>query len=163
LLDGVKLEAVVRTSFARAASQSLATAEVAGMGVASGMVALDTEAVKGASEATTPAILLRRETATTDIEGMALAAGILTATGGRTSRAAVVARQLGKVCLVACPRLEIDLAHRQCRIGATLFNEGDFVSLDGNSGNVYAGKLEPLVERPDRALAAIAAWRRAAA
>jgi pyruvate,orthophosphate dikinase len=163
LLDDVELEAVVRTSFARAASQSLATAEVAGMGVASGIVSLDSEAVKRASEAKTPAILVRRETVTTDIEGMALAAGILTATGGRTSHAAVVARQLGKVCLVACPKLEIDLAHRQCRIGATLFNEGDFVSLDGNSGDVYAGKLEPLVERPDHALAAIAAWRRAAA
>ena len=163
LLDGVKLDAVVRTSFAQAASQPLATAEVAGMGVASGVIALDSEAVKRASEAKTPAILVRQETVTTDIEGMARAAGILTATGGRTSHAAVVARQLGKVCLVACPRLEIDLAHRQCRIGATLFNEGDFVSLDGNIGAVYAGKLEPLVERPDHALATIAGWRRAAA
>jgi pyruvate,orthophosphate dikinase len=100
---------------------------------------------------------------TTDIEGMASAAGILTATGGRTSHAAVVARQLGKVCLVACRRLEIDLAHRQCRIGEMLLNEGDFISLDGNSGAVYAGKLAPLVERPDHALATIAAWRRSAA
>jgi pyruvate,orthophosphate dikinase len=106
---------------------------------------------------------VRRETVTTDIEGTALAAGILTATGGRTSHAAVVARQLGKVCLVACQRLEIDLVHRQCRIGEMLLNEGDFVSLDGNSGAVYAGKLEPLVERPDHALATIAAWRRSAA
>ena len=163
LLDGVKLDAVVRTSFAQAASQPLATAEVAGMGVASGVIALDSEAVKRASEAKTSAILVRQETVTTDIEGMARAAGILTATGGRTSHAAVVARQLGKVCLVACPRLGIDLAHRQCRIGATLFNEGDFVSLDGNIGAVYAGKLEPLVERPDHALATIAGWRRAAA
>ena len=70
---------------------------------------------------------------------MALAAGILTASGGRTSHAAVVARQLGKVCLVACPGLEIDLGRRQCRIGGTLFNEGEFSSLDGNTGAVYAG------------------------
>jgi pyruvate,orthophosphate dikinase len=108
-------------------------------------------------------ILVRRETVTTDIEGMALAAGILTGSGGRTSHAAVVARQLGKVCLVACPRLDIDLEHRQCRIGATQLNEGDLLSLDGNTGAVYAGRLAPLVERPERALAANAAWRRAAA
>ena len=163
LLDGVKLAAVVRTSFAPAAAQPLATAEVASMGVACGVLALDTEAVKRASAARTPSILVRQETVTTDIEGMALATGILTATGGRTSHAAVVERQLGKVCLVACPNLEIDLAHRQCRIGGTLLDEGDFISLDGNSGAVYAGKLEPLVERPERALAAIAGWRRVAA
>jgi pyruvate,orthophosphate dikinase len=159
LLDGVKPDAVVRTSFARIASQPLVTAEVAGMGVACGVVALDSDAAKRASEAGTPAILVRQETITTDIEGMALAAGILTATGGRTSHAAVVARQLGKVCLVACPRLEIDLARRQCRIGDALISEGDLISLDGNSGAVYAGKLEPQVERPEHALAAIAAWR----
>jgi pyruvate,orthophosphate dikinase len=163
LLDGIKLDAVVRTSFPEAGTPPLATAEVASIGVASGAVALDPEAVKRASEAGAPAILVRQETVTTDIEGMALAAGILTATGGRTSHAAVVARQLGKVCLVACPGLEIDLPHRQCRIGDALVNEGDFLSLDGNTGAVRLGRLEPLTERPERALAAIAAWRRAAA
>ena len=131
--------------------------------MACGVLALDSDAVKRASAARTPAILVRRETVTTDIEGMALAAGILTATGGRTSHAAVVARQLGKVCLVACPNLEIDPAHRQCRIGGALLNEGEYVSLDGNSGAVYAGKLEALIERPKRALAAIERWRAAAA
>ena len=163
LLDGVNLDEVVRTSFAPAAAQPLTTAEVAGMGVACGVLALDSDAVKLASVAGTPAILVRHETVTADIEGMALAAGILTATGGRTSHAAVVARQLGKVCLVACPNLQIDLAKRQCRIGGTQLNEGDFLSLDGNSGAVYAGKLEPLIERPERALRAIADWRRVAA
>ena len=133
------------------------------MGVACGVLALDSDAVKRASAAGTPAILVRRQTVTTDIEGMALAAGILTSTGGRTSHAAVVARQLGKVCLVACPHLRIDLAKRQCQIGETLLSEGDFLSLDGNSGAVYAGKLEPVIERPESALRAIAGWRRSAA
>jgi len=163
LLDGVKLDQVVRTSFAPPSLQPLTTAEVAGMGVACGVLALDSDAVKRASAAGTPAILVRRETVTTDIEGMALAAGILTATGGRTSHAAVIARQLGKVCLVACPHLRIDLAKRQCQIGETLLSEGDFLSLDGNSGAVYAGKLEPVIERPESALRAIAGWRRSAA
>ena len=83
------------------------------MGVASGAIALDPDAVKRLTGAGTPAILVRRETVTSDIEGMALAVGILTASGGRTSHAAVVARQLGKVCLVACPDLQIDLDHRK--------------------------------------------------
>jgi pyruvate,orthophosphate dikinase len=162
-LDGIDLDAVVRTRFTPPVPEPLAVAQAASMGVASGAVALDSEAVKRLSAAGAPAILVRRDTATTDIEGMALAAGILTASGGRTSHAAVVARQLGKVCLVACQGLTIDLDRRQCRIGGTLLNEGDFLSLDGNAGAVYPGRLAPLTERPDRALATIAAWRRAAA
>ena len=162
-LEGIDLNSVVRTSFAPPIPDMLAVAQVAGMGVASGAVALDPDAVKRLSAEGTPAILVRMETVTTDIEGMALAVGILTGSGGRTSHAAVVARQLGKVCLVACPSLEIDVQHRQCRIGGTTLNEGDFLSLNGNSGAVHLGRLAPLTERPERALAAIAAWRTAAA
>jgi pyruvate,orthophosphate dikinase len=157
-LDGIDLNAVVRTSFAPPVPRTLAVAEVASIGVASGVVALDSAAVKRLSLAGTPAIFVRRETVTTDIEGMALAAGILTASGGRTSHAAVVARQLGKVCLVACPGLEVNLDSRQCTIGGTVLNEGDFLSLDGNTGAVYLGSLTPVVERPEQALAAIASW-----
>jgi pyruvate,orthophosphate dikinase len=162
-LEDIDLNSVVRTSFAPPVPNTLAIAQVAGMGVASGAVALDPDAVKRLTAAGTPAILVRMETVTTDIEGMALAAGILTGSGGRTSHAAVVARQLGKVCLVACPNLEIDVEHRRCRIGGTTLNEGDFLSLNGNTGAVHLGRLAPLTERPERALAAIAAWRTAAA
>jgi pyruvate,orthophosphate dikinase len=159
-LDGIDLEGVVRPGFAPPVPATLAVAQVAGIGVASGAIALDPDAVKRLSAAGTPAILVRRDTVTTDIEGMALAAGILTASGGRTSHAAVVARQLGKVCLVGCPGLVIDLARRQCRIGDILLNEDDLLSLDGNTGAVHAGRLTQVTERPDRALAAIADWRR---
>ena len=157
-LDGIDLKSVVRSSFAPPVPETLAVAEVASMGVASGAVALDSAAVKRLSLAGTAAILVRRETVTTDIEGMAQAAGILTASGGRTSHAAVVARQLGKVCLVACPGLEINLDRRQCTIGNKVLNEGDSLSLDGNTGAVHLGCLTPLIERPERALAAIATW-----
>jgi pyruvate,orthophosphate dikinase len=159
-LAGIDLEAVVRTSLKEPLPPPLAEALAAGVGVAIGAIALDADAVKRLVAAGAPAILVRRDTATTDIEGMALAVGILTASGGRTSHAAVVARQLGKVCLVACPGLEIDLEKRQCRIGGTIFDEGDFLSLDGNAGAVYPGRLVPLTERPERALNAIAEWRR---
>lgn len=160
-LDGIDLDAVVRTRFAPPLPAPLAVTQAASMGVASGAVALDSEEVKRLSAAGRPAILVRRDTTTTDIEGMALAAGILTASGGRTSHAAVVARQLGKACLVACRELTIDFDRRQCRIGETLLNEGDILSLDGNAGAVYRGQLTALTERPERALASIAAWRRA--
>ncbi len=157
-LAGINLNAVVRTSFAPPVPETLAVAEVASMGVASGVLALDSAAVKRFSLAGNSTILVRRDTVTTDIEGMAVAAGILTASGGRTSHAAVVARQLSKVCLVACPGLEINLDSRQCTIGGTVLNEGDFLSLDGNTGAVHLGRPTPLIERPERALAVIATW-----
>jgi pyruvate,orthophosphate dikinase len=162
-LDGINLDAVVRTTFAPPVPTPLAMATVASIGVVSGAVALDTEAVRRLTAAGTPSILVRRDTVTSDIEGMALAAGILTASGGRTSHAAVVARQLGKVCLVACPGLEIEVDQRLCRIGGTVVTEGDFLSLDGNSGAVLAGRLNAVSERPEQALAAAAGWRAAAA
>jgi pyruvate,orthophosphate dikinase len=162
-LSGIDLGRVVRTSFAPPVPPTLALAQVASMGAASGAIALDPAAVQRLATAGTPAILVRRETVTADIEGMALAAGILTASGGRTSHAAVVARQLGKVCLVACADLEIDLDRRQCSIGGTLLHEDDLLSLDGNTGAVHAGRLVLQTERPDRALGVIATWGRAAA
>jgi phosphoenolpyruvate synthase/pyruvate phosphate dikinase len=73
----------------------------------------------------------------------------------------VVARQLGKVCLVGCAGLEIDMDRRRCAIGGTLVAEGDPISIDGNTGAIYAGALSVLTERPERELAAVARWRAA--
>ena len=147
---------MVRTRFADP-GPVLARAQVASVGVASGRIALDNAAAERLA-ASGPVILVRQATVTEDIAGMASATGILTATGGRTSHAAVVARQLGRVCLVACPELTIDFARRACRIGGQEFAEGDPLSLDGNEGTVHAGLLEAVAERPERELAAIAAW-----
>ena len=90
---------------------------------------------------------------------MANAAGILTALGGRTSHAAVVARQLGKVCLVGCSELVIDQDHHSCQIGNDHLAEGDWLTLDGNSGDVFPGRLEVVLEKPDAQLAMIARWK----
>jgi len=160
-LSGIDLDSVVRTRFEKPDSAMLAEAQVAGIGVVSGAIALDTEAVKRLSAAGTPAILVRQDTTTADIEGLAAAVGVLTASGGRTSHAAVVARQLGMICLVGCSALTIDMPTRRCRIGETMLNEGDFLSLDGNTGAIYAGWLEPVIERPERALATIRGWMEA--
>ncbi len=162
-LDGIALDKVVRTRLADATPEPLAQATVAGPGVASGAIALDVAAAERLAQAGHDAILVRPDTATADIAGMAHAAGILTAAGSRTAHAAVVARQLGKVCLIGCPTLSIDMTRRCCRFGEALLAEGDVISLDGNAGAIYPGALAILQERPERELAAIAAWRQAVA
>jgi pyruvate, orthophosphate dikinase len=83
----------------------------------------------------------------------------LTQRGARTSHAAVVARQLGKVCLVGCAGLQIDEAARSVRIGDTTLNEGDLLTLDGNHGTVYAGAVRTEVEYPMELLARLESLR----
>ncbi len=158
-LAGIDPASIVRTHFTESAAEPLARAQVAGIGVAGGAIALDSEAASRMANAGTPVILVRRQSETADIDGMMSAAGILTGAGGRTSHAAVVARQLGKVCLVACRDLEIDIDGRSCRIGARTMREGEFLSIDGNTGAIYPGKREVVTERPERELAKLASWR----
>ena len=162
-LAGIDLAAVARTRFADKLPAPLAHATVAGIGVACGPIALDAAAAARLAAAGTPAILVRPETVTEDIAGLAQAAGILTAAGSRTAHAAVVARQLGKVCLVGCHDLTLDLPRRACRIGARTFSEGDMISLDGNLGAIYPGALPIVTQRPERELAIVAGWRAAKA
>lgn len=162
LLAGIDLASVARTRLASPGSQRLAQAKIGGIGVAAGAIALDAEAAERMTKAGHSAILVRRETSTADIAGIAAAQGILTASGGRTSHAAVVARQLGKVCLVGCTDLQIDPDRRTCTIGGRSLNEGDSISLDGNDGSIYAGALAVIEERPERELAKIASWGRGA-
>ena len=90
-------------------------------------------------------ILVRSETTPDDIHGMEVAEGILTARGGMTSHAAVVARGMGKCCVVGCEGMEIDARDKELRLGEKLLREGDFLSVSGNDGRVYegqAGKVE---------------------
>jgi pyruvate,orthophosphate dikinase len=102
-------------------------------------------------------------TVTSDVEGMAHAVGILMGSGRRTSHIAVVAQQLGKVCLIAFPGLQINLPRWQCTIGEMLLNESDRLALDGNTGAVYACQLSVTTERLEAALRTIASWQIATA
>ena len=140
--------------------QLLASATPAGIGIAVGRLVLDVEAAERLAAAGDPVLLLRHETATADIAGIAISAGILTAVGGRTSHAAVVARQLGKVCLVGCRELVLDLQARRCRIGGHELGEGDWLCLDGNAGHIHAGRPEVVGVRPDELLQEVEKWRR---
>src|SRR5450756_2890132 len=104
-------------------------------------------------------ILVREDTSTEDVTGIASAAGILTARGGRTAHAAVVARQMGRVCLVGCRELAVDPGKKSCSIGGKVLREGQVISLDGGDGGVYSGAVEIVRARPERDLAAVASWR----
>ena len=157
-IKSIQLGAVALGHLSGTRKAPLAHGTVAGIGVAAGRIAFDTTAAKRLADSGDPAILVRRETTTGDIAGMVNAAGILTALGGRTSHAAVVARQLGKVCLVGCADLSIDLEGRTCRLGQSSFAEGDWLTLDGNSGAVLGGRQEVVMERPEHALATIKRW-----
>jgi pyruvate,orthophosphate dikinase len=90
-------------------------------------------------------ILVRKETSPEDVGGMHAAKGILTATGGKTSHAAVVARGWGKCCIVGCEALNISYEHKTMVIGGKTIKQGDYITLDGSAGEIYTGDL-PLKE-----------------
>ncbi|MDW7670318.1 MAG: pyruvate, phosphate dikinase [Bacillota bacterium] len=113
----------------------------ASSGAASGKIYFTPEAVVKAHAAGETVILVRNETSPEDIEGMLTAVGILTAKGGMTSHAAVVARGMGKCCVSGAGELDINEQEKYFVSGDDTFREGDFISLDGNTGNVYAGKI----------------------
>ncbi|HNV44731.1 MAG TPA: PEP-utilizing enzyme, partial [Exilispira sp.] len=95
-------------------------------------------------------ILVRRETSPEDVGGMHAAAGILTATGGKTSHAAVVARGWGKCCIVGCEKLNINYENKQLQVGDKIVKEGDWITLDGSTGEVFIGTLNLIKpELPD--------------
>ena len=156
-LDGLRRVRVVSEDW----DQALCRALPASMGVASGPIALDVEAATRLAHEGRAPVLVRPDTTTEDIAGMALAAGVLTGVGGRTSHAAVVARDLAKPCLVGCPELEVDLDARRARIGRHTFAEGDEICLDAESGLVFAGCPRLEEDRPFAELATAAAWPRA--
>jgi len=140
-----QLLAPVLTSESRASASDCWVAQglPAGPGGASGRIALDAEsAIKMAETTEDPVILVRMETSPEDIAGMAIADGILTARGGATSHAAVVARGLGKPCVVGCETLRVRAKARAIEFGKTTLSEGDTLSLDGSTGDVFSGSIE---------------------
>ena len=114
-------------------------------GAASGKIFFNAHEVVSASASGESCILVRLETSPEDIEGMICAKGILTARGGMTSHAAVVARGMGKCCIAGCGDVKVNERAKEIRVGDILLHEGDFISLDGSTGNVYVGDI-PKVE-----------------
>jgi pyruvate,orthophosphate dikinase len=131
----------------------------ASTGVAVGEAVFDPDRAATAAAAGRSVILIRTDIATDDIAGLAAASGILTARGGRTAHAAVVARQLNKVCVVGCRELRIDPDGRGCALGDAAISEGEIVSLDGDSGRVYTGELAVTREVPTEYLSEVERWK----
>jgi len=162
MLRDLDLDAIAITRFDETADAvAVAHGVAAGTGVASGEIALDSQAVGRARDAGRSAILVRENAETGDIEGMAAAAGVVTAHGSRTSHAAVVARQMGIVCVVGAEPLAIDLTARVVRFGEIVLREGEIVSVAGETGKIYRGSVRVTTERPARWIDTVASWRAA--
>ncbi len=105
-----------------------------------------------------PLILVREETKPEDIHGFFASEGILTQRGGKTSHAAVVARGMGKPCIVGCDTLRIDLNTGEVILGSKKLHEGDWITIDGSTGEVYVGKVPTIEPRIDKDLNTLLAW-----
>ena len=113
----------------------------AGPGAATGKVYFNADRAEAAKAKGEEVLLVRLETSPEDLRGMIAANGILTARGGVSSHAALVARQMGKICVCGAAGVQINYAKRTMKIGKTNFKEGDFLSIDGTSGEIYAGEV----------------------
>ena len=148
-VEGGQLVQMLAPVFDRAEKQEaidggrlLAKGLAAGPGAASGRVALTADRAAEMA-ASGPVLLVREETSPEDIAGMHASSGILTSRGGMTSHAAVVARGLGKPCIVGAGDLVVDEAAGELRVGERSFREGDDLSIDGTTGEVIAGAMHP--------------------
>jgi len=122
-------------------AKALATGLPAGPGAASGKIYLNADRAAAAADKGEKVLLVRTETSPEDLRGMIAAEGILTAKGGVSSHAALVARQMGKVCICGAAALHIDYDAKTVSVEGQTFKEGDFLSIDGTSGTVYAGQI----------------------
>ncbi len=125
-------------------ADSIATGLPASPGAASGIAVFDPDAAEQRAARGELVILVRDETTPEDFHGMVAARAILTARGGMTSHAAVVARGMGKCAVVGCTEAEISHEHRRMTVGTVVVNEGDWITLDGSTGRVFLGEL-PMV------------------
>lgn len=142
-IDPNQLNSLLHPMFDAAAlrkAKPVANGLAASPGAACGAVYFTAADAKAAS-ARGPVLLVRNETSPEDIEGMASAKGILTATGGRTSHAAVVARGMGTCCVAGCSALRISEEGKYLTVGDVKVSEGEIMSLDGSTGNVYVGSI----------------------
>ncbi|HEX2193410.1 MAG TPA: pyruvate, phosphate dikinase [Candidatus Limnocylindria bacterium] len=133
-------------------------------GAATGKAVFDPDRAVEAKAAGDPVILVRIETSPDDVHGMLAARGVLTARGGATSHAAVVARSMGLPCVAGAEALKIDYGRRQMRAGSVTVGEDEMISIDGTTGEIYAGELPTIEARfeDERDLATLLGWADAA-
>jgi len=140
-----QLDQLLAPVFDRAAvkeAQVIAKGLPAGPGAASGRIYLNAERAVTAAAKGEQVLLVRNETSPEDLRGMIAAEGILTAKGGVSSHAALVARQMGKVCVCGAADLQIDYSAKTVTVAGQTFKEGDYLSIDGTKGEVYPGQIK---------------------
>ena len=118
-------------------------------GAASGMVVMDPDRAVEMADQGNPVVLVRPETSPDDVHGIIKAQGVLTSRGGMTSHAAVVTRGLGKSCIVGCEELQFDMAERTATAGGKTIREGDIISIDGATGEVFLGQIPTVSPHPE--------------
>ena len=123
------------------AAKCIARGLPAGPGAASGKMYLNAQRAEEAAARGEKVLLVRNETSPEDLRGMIAAEGILTAKGGVSSHAALVARQMGKVCVCGASALQIDYSARTMTVDGAVYKEGDFISINGTAGEVYPGQI----------------------
>ncbi len=127
-------------------------------GAASGLIVFDADSAETRGRAGEKIILVREETKPEDIHGFFAAQGILTSRGGKTSHAAVVARGMGKPCVSGCEQIHVDVFARRAVVGSVTLHEGDVITIDGSTGNVYAGTVPTVEPEFSDDLSILLAW-----
>ena len=143
-------------------AKEIAMGLAASPGAACGMVYFTAEEATAAAKTGKKVVLVRLETSPEDIEGMAHAQGILTARGGMTSHAAVVARGMGTCCVAGCGALRVDEEAKTATVGDVVFHEGDWMSIDGSTGKVYAEAIPTVDASVSGDFATLMGWADAA-
>ncbi|HIX33533.1 pyruvate, phosphate dikinase [Gemmiger formicilis] len=144
MIDPRNLDALLHPQFDAAALKAaspIGKALPASPGAACGKIVFTAEDAKEWSEKGEKVVLVRLETSPEDIEGMKAAQGILTVRGGMTSHAAVVARGMGTCCVSGCSEINMDEENKKFELGGKTFHEGDCISIDGSTGNIYDGLI----------------------
>lgn len=161
-VDPKQLDQLLHPTFepnALKAAKPVAKGLPASPGAASGKVYFTAdETIEAAKKRGERVILVRAETSPDDIEGMSVAQGILTTRGGMTSHAAVVARGMGTACVVGCGDAKIDEQAKLMRIGDIEVHEGDYISIDGSTGNVYIGEIKTVTPELTGDFATLMSW-----
>ena len=162
MIDPKQLDALLHPQFDAAALKKaapIARALPASPGAACGRIVFTAEdATEWATAKKEKVVLVRLETSPEDIEGMHYAQGILTVRGGMTSHAAVVARGMGTCCVSGCGEIKIDEENKVFTLGGKTFREGDYISLDGSTGNIYGEEIKTVAATVSGDFGRIMAW-----
>jgi pyruvate, orthophosphate dikinase len=157
-IAGIDLASLVKISLV-STDRPMAVGIGASGGIAAGRAAFSPESARRLAATGDPVILMRPDTSTADVAGFAVAAGIVTSVGARTAHAALVARQMGKPCIVGCGDLTIDAAASRAQLKGKTISEGDWITIEGDGGGLYLGRMDTAMTRPEAELAEIESWR----